>query len=121
MNAPHHDQTAHQFRVEVDGHRAVLDYTLKDAVMSITHTGVPAAIGGRGIAAELTRAALAVARANRWSVNPVCSYAAAYLKRHPAEADNALKADQSHVDALLDEALDESYPASDSPTVGGSS
>ncbi len=87
MNTLHHDQTGHQFRIEVDGYRAVLDYTLEDAVMSITHTGVPAAVGGRGIAAELTRAALEVARANHWTVNPVCSYAAAYLKRHPDEAE----------------------------------
>jgi hypothetical protein len=34
---------------------------------------------------------------------------------HPREAD------QRHLDELLDEALDESYPASDSPSVGGSS
>jgi predicted GNAT family acetyltransferase len=110
-----HDPAAHQFRIEVDGHRAVLDYTLTDAVMTITHTGVPADIGGRGIAAELMRAALAVAREHHWSVDPLCSYAAAYLKKHPG------KADQRHLDELLDEALDESYPASDSPSVGGSS
>jgi predicted GNAT family acetyltransferase len=77
MSTVHHDQASHQFRIEVDGHRAVLDYTLMDAVMSITHTGVPGAIGGRGIAAELMRSALDVARANHWSVTPVCSYAAA--------------------------------------------
>jgi hypothetical protein len=29
-------------------------------------------------------------------------------------------ADKQHVDELLDEALDESFPASDSPSVGGS-
>jgi hypothetical protein len=29
-------------------------------------------------------------------------------------------ADKQHVDVLLDEALEESFPASDSPSVGGS-
>jgi hypothetical protein len=43
------------------------------------------------------------------------------MKRHPDEADQSDEADRRHLDAMLDEALDESYPASDSPTVGGSS
>ncbi len=83
--------------------------------MSILHTNVPPAIEGRGIAAELTRAALSEAQAQGWTVNPVCSYAVAYLRRHPLDPR------QQHVDELLDEALDESFPASDSPSVGGSS
>ena len=83
MSTVNHDQTSHQFSTEVDGHRAVLDYTLTGSVMNITHTGVPPAIGGRGIAATLMRAALASARDHQWSVNPICSYAAAYMGKHP--------------------------------------
>ena len=115
MSTISHDETSHQFVMEVDGHRAVLEYTLTGGVMNITHTHVPQAIGGRGVAADLTRAALSSARQNSWSVNPVCSYAAAYLKKHPQEAA------KRHMEDLLDEALDESYPASDSPAVGGAS
>jgi predicted GNAT family acetyltransferase len=47
---------------------------------------VPAPIGGRGIAAELTRAALETAEAAGWTVVPVCSYAAAYMRRHAGGA-----------------------------------
>jgi uncharacterized protein len=115
MSTVSHDQSSRQFSTEIDGHRAVLDYTLTGSVMNITHTGVPAAIGGRGVAADLMRAALEAARDHAWSVNPICSYAVAYMRKHP-DAHG-----QSHLDALLDEALDESYPASDSPSVGGSS
>jgi predicted GNAT family acetyltransferase len=114
MSTVNHDETSHQFSTEVDGHRAVIDYTLTGSVMNITHTGVPPAIGGRGIAADLMRAALSAARERHWTVNPVCSYAVSYMKRHPDTTS------QGHLDALLDEALDESYPASDSPSVGGS-
>jgi len=110
-----HDQTAHQFTAEVDGHRAELDYTVADGVMTITHTRVPQAIGGRGIAAELMREALKVAGERAWSINPACSYAAAYMRKH------AQGTDKRHIDELLDEALEESFPASDSPSVGGSS
>jgi hypothetical protein len=59
------------------------------------------------------RAALDLAGEKGWSVNPACSYAAAYMRKHQA-------ADKHHMDDLLDEALDESFPASDSPSVGGS-
>ncbi len=58
MTEVEHDTAARRFSAEVDGQRAVLDYTLVDDVMTITHTRVPAAIGRRGIAAELMRAAL---------------------------------------------------------------
>ena len=109
-----HDDKQQRFSALVSGHRAVLDYRLAGDVMTITHTGVPPAIGGQGVAAELMRAALAAAGAHGWSVNPACSYAAAYMQRHPDKAERA------HTEALLDEALDESFPASDPPSVGRS-
>jgi predicted GNAT family acetyltransferase len=115
MSIIEHDETKHQFATDVDGHRAVLDYVVDGDVMTITHTGVPQEIGGRGIAADLMKAALSAARSAAWKVNPACSYAAAYMRRHGYEAV------KNHIDELLDEALDESFPASDSPSVGGSS
>ena len=73
--------------------------------MTITHTRVPQAIGGRGIAAELMRETVKVAGERGWSINPACSYAAAYMRKH------AQAPDKRHIDELLDEALDESFPA----------
>ncbi|MGH8214919.1 MAG: GNAT family N-acetyltransferase [Rhodanobacteraceae bacterium] len=82
-----HDTGARQFHVDVDGHRGELDYILHGRVMTITHTGVPPAIAGRGVAAELTRATLDAARREGWKVVPACSYAAAFIRRHPEFAD----------------------------------
>ena len=82
-----HDAAANRFQTMADGQRAVLDYELDDAVMVITHTGVPEAIGGRGIAAALTRFALDHARATGWKVIPACAYAAAFMQRHGEYAD----------------------------------
>ena len=114
MSVISHDPVAHRFSTEIDENRAHLDYTLAGGVMTITHTRVPPPIGGRGVAAELMAAALGAAKDAGWSVNPACSYAAAYMAKHPSA-----EGDKQHIDDLLDEALDESFPASDSPTVGG--
>jgi hypothetical protein len=77
-----HNAEQHRFEWLEDGTLCVLVYTLEADVMTITYTGVPEAVGGRGIAAELTQFALDTARAKGWKVHPVCSYAAAYVRRH---------------------------------------
>lgn len=83
----HHDAMRHRFEVHVEGYRAELDYLMDGSTMVITHTGVPEAIGGRGIAAGLTRFALEHARAAGWKVQPACAYAAAFMRRHGEYAD----------------------------------
>lgn len=77
-----HNAEQHQFEWVEDGTLCVLVYTLEADVMTISYTGVPEVVGGRGIAAELTQFALGTARAKGWKVRPVCSYAAAYVRRH---------------------------------------
>lgn len=78
-----HDTEAHEFTTNVDGVQAHLVYHLEGHGMVITHTGVPDAIGGRGIAGELVQAAFEYARSQGWHVRPACSYAAAWVERHP--------------------------------------
>jgi uncharacterized protein len=114
MSTISHDQSAKKFTTEVEGNLAELDYTVAGDVMTITHTRVPHPIAGRGVAAGLMRTALKFAAEQQWSINPACSYAAAYMRKHSEGAE------KRHMDDLLDEALDESFPASDSPSVGGS-
>jgi hypothetical protein len=81
-----------RFVCEVDGYACVLDYHLNGQTMTITHTGVPEAVGGRGLAAALTRVALDCAREEGWSIVPMCSYAAVYIERHPQYQDLVLGA-----------------------------
>lgn len=76
-----------RFQWTEDGILSVLDYQLHDGVMIITHTGVPEAVGGRGIAADMTKAALEKAREEGWTVRPLCSYAAAYIRRNKQYQD----------------------------------
>ena len=75
-----------RFQAVVDGRFCVADYRLIDGVMAITHTEVPPALEGRGIGGALVQAALDHARGAGWKVRPLCSYARAYMQRHPKTA-----------------------------------
>ena len=82
-----HNTDASRFTTEQDGHEAELVYRRKGDRLIIEHTGVPEAIGGRGIAGELVRAALDYARSAGLRVVPACSYSADYIHRHPEYVD----------------------------------
>ena len=78
-----HNAARQRFEATVDDQLCVADYQLRGNVMWMTHTGVPSAVGGRGIAAELVRVALAWAGEQGYTVEPSCSYVEAYMQRHP--------------------------------------
>ncbi|MCL1522931.1 GNAT family N-acetyltransferase [Xanthomonas nasturtii] len=82
-----HDPEHQRFNIDTDGQRAELAYRGEGEVMTFTHTQVPDAIGGRGVAAALVEAALDYARRSGLKVVPACSYADAYMRRHPQFQD----------------------------------
>jgi predicted GNAT family acetyltransferase len=75
-----------RFQARVDDRLCVADYRLADGVLTVTHTEVPPALQGRGIAGALIQALLDHAGAQRLKVRPLCSYARAYMRRHPESA-----------------------------------
>jgi len=82
-----HNVAASRFEAEVGGHLCVAAYDLDDGVLRMTHTAVPRALEGRGIAAALVSAALAHARSEGFKVAPVCSYVRSYVRRHAETRD----------------------------------
>jgi uncharacterized protein len=79
-----------RFELKVDGADGAvceLDYQRVDGRVVFTHTGVPAALQGRGLAAVLVEAGLAWARREGHKVTPACSYVARYIERHPGWSD----------------------------------
>ncbi len=82
-NPIQHDANAHRFNTVVDGVTGYVEYEMTGDVMTITHTVVPSAIGGRGIAGAVVKAALDHARGEGWNVVPQCSYADTWMRKHP--------------------------------------
>ena len=83
MTAIAHDPASQRFTTEADGETAYLEYERAGDVMVITHTIVPPAIGGRGIAGDLVRTALEFAKTEGLKVDPRCSYSDAWMRKHP--------------------------------------
>jgi uncharacterized protein len=73
----------HRFVLEVDGEIAELLYAAEPGRLVLVHTGVPAALGGRGIGGELVRAAVERAAAEGATVEPRCPFARRWLTSHP--------------------------------------
>ncbi|MCE4539293.1 N-acetyltransferase [Pelomonas sp. P7] len=62
---------------------SVLDYHVGGGRVTFTHTGVPEACQGQGLAARLVEAGLQWASAQGLKIVPACSYVHAYIQRHP--------------------------------------
>lgn len=71
------------FELQVEGQRCELSYRRQGDRVVFTHTGVPPALQGRGLAAELVEQALLWAQQEGLQVVPACSYVARYIDRHP--------------------------------------
>jgi predicted GNAT family acetyltransferase len=79
---------AGRFETTVEGQRAELTFRLDGKRLVLEHTGVPEAIGGHGIAADLAEAAFHYAAAENLTVVPQCPYVRSWLAKHPVAAEN---------------------------------
>ena len=70
-------------RLEGSEHRGYLDWVGRGpGVRVATHTRVPPAIGGRGVAARLVEALVADAREQGLRIVPACSFVEAMFRRN---------------------------------------
>jgi len=76
-----HNTDARRFELHSGESMARLDYRLENRTIVLAHTEVPPEFAGHGVAAKLVKAALEYARESGLGVVPLCSYAAAYIRR----------------------------------------
>lgn len=82
------DNTAkNRFELETPGGLALATYRLAPGVVTVLHTEVPSAVGGKGFGSELARGLLETIRARGEKVVPRCPFLAAYIEKHPEFQD----------------------------------
>jgi predicted GNAT family acetyltransferase len=82
-----HNPQENRFEVWTDGRLSKLDYIQDGKNFVITHVGVHPELRGQGLAGRITQAGLDYAKAHSLRVIPMCSYAAAYIRRNPQYAE----------------------------------
>lgn len=82
-----HNIGLQRFECMVERQLCLADYQMSNGVILLTRTRVPEALEGRGIASALVRSVLDYARSEGLKVDPLCSFASAYLQRHPETQD----------------------------------
>jgi predicted GNAT family acetyltransferase len=110
-----------RFEMDVNGATVFVTYTLSQSVPTLLHLEVPKALEGHGVATRFTKAVLDLLRTEKRKAVVICPFIAAFIRKN-SEYNDVLAAplrDPQHdeLDARLDEALGESFPASDSPAV----
>ena len=76
------DVEGHRFVIELDGVEAELVYRERAGRLILIHTGVPDALGGRGIGGRLVTAAATYARSKELTIVPWCPFARDWLTKH---------------------------------------
>ena len=85
--AVRNDQEQHRFEIDLGDSVAIAVYTPMAGKIMFTHTEVPEAHEGQGIATRLVEFALASARERGLQVIPICPFFAAYMKEHAEVQD----------------------------------
>lgn len=81
-----HNTARRRYEFHLDGGVAYVEYepSATEGVWLLTHTIVPSAFEGQGIARELVEATLEAFRERGERIIPDCSYIIRYLQRNPA-------------------------------------
>ncbi len=66
-------------------------YTLEDGAITLVHTEIDPGYEGHGLGNILVAGALADIRSRGLKLHALCPFVAAYLKRHPEDADLAAR------------------------------
>ncbi len=73
---------ASRYELEVDGGIVFAIYRRQDSTLIIRHVEAPPRLRGTGAAGRLMTGIMEKVRAEQLKVVPLCSYAAAWMRRH---------------------------------------
>jgi hypothetical protein len=71
-----------RFVIHAEGKEVYVEFDLKDDKIDLDHTYTHPDLRGRGLAAQVVRAALEYAKENNLKVIPTCSYVRSFIKKN---------------------------------------
>ena len=72
-----------RFETEIDGHQAIIEYSVKPNILTLEHIEVDKQLSGRGVASELTESVLLEIELRGLKVIPECPFIKDYIGKHP--------------------------------------
>lgn len=84
-----------RYEMVVDGVTAYVTYARHGDRLTLVHTEVPKALGGRGVGSSLATAVLEDVRSRGLRVAVECEFLEAFIKRHPDFAHLVVEPDDS--------------------------
>ena len=82
-----HNEKESKYEYHIDGYIAYITYDDQNGNMHLTHTIVPEALAGKGLAKTLLEAVLAQIKQDNKKAVAKCSYIVNYLVKHPEAND----------------------------------
>lgn len=77
-----HEQENERFVIYINDKEAFVEYNTTEDVLNLYHTYTEPELRGKGLAAQVVRAAIEFAKENNLKVVPTCSYVQAFIKRN---------------------------------------
>lgn len=77
-----HEQENERFVIYIFDKEAFVEYNTTEDVLNLYHTYTEPELRGKGLAAQVVRAAIEFAKENNLKVVPTCSYVQAFIKRN---------------------------------------
>jgi len=78
-----HNPAQKRFEMQLGDQIAMVKYILGSKEIIFTHTEVPEAFEGHGLASKMAKVAVEYAKARGLRIRPMCPYMSAWIKRHP--------------------------------------
>lgn len=77
-----HEKENERFVIYLEGNEVYVEYTPGKKLLNLNHTYTNPALRGKGLAAQVVRAALEYSKENNLKVIPTCSYVQSFLAKH---------------------------------------
>jgi len=77
-----HEKENERFVIYTEGNEVYVEYTMTEKEINLYHTYTHPALRGKGLAAQVVRAALEFAKENNLKVIPTCSYVQSFIAKN---------------------------------------